>query len=185
MLLALALFEYPGIKKYHACETTMGKMEMQIRPFILQDIDAVITLSLKAWAPVFESLEQVMDKEVFYTLYPDWHISQREAVENVCEDRNKHVWVAEKNGVPAGFAALAFHPKDSMGEIYMIAVDPAHQRTGIGSALTEFSITEFKKAGMSIAMVATGGDPGHSPARNTYERAGFRMLPLAHYYKKL
>jgi len=34
---------------------------------------------------------------------------------------------------------------------------------------------------MSVAMVATGGDPGHAPARRTYEKLGFRQLPLAHY----
>jgi len=32
---------------------------------------------------------------------------------------------------------------------------------------------------MSVAMVATGGDPGHAPARRTYEKLGFRQLPLA------
>lgn len=34
-------------------------------------------------------------------------------------------------------------------------------------------------------MVATGGDPGHAPARRTYERLGFAPPPLVQYYKKL
>jgi hypothetical protein len=43
----------------------------------------------------------------------------------------------------------------------------------------------MKKSGMSIAMVETGGDRGHGPARGLYAHAGFRALPLARYFKKL
>ncbi|MEM7712190.1 MAG: GNAT family N-acetyltransferase, partial [Cyanobacteria bacterium P01_A01_bin.68] len=39
--------------------------------------------------------------------------------------------------------------------------------------------------GMSIAMVETAGDEGHAPARNTYEKAGFELFPVARYFKKL
>jgi hypothetical protein len=38
---------------------------------------------------------------------------------------------------------------------------------------------------MSVAMVETGADPGHGPARRTYEKAGFEQLPIARYFKKL
>ena len=67
----------------------------------------------------------------------------------------------------------------------MIAVDPDHQRGGIGTALTEFALDRMRDAGMSVAMVETGGDSGHAPARHTYEKMGFRLLPIARYFKKL
>ncbi len=38
---------------------------------------------------------------------------------------------------------------------------------------------------MALAMVETGGDPGHAPARRSYERSGFVQLPIARYFKKL
>jgi GNAT superfamily N-acetyltransferase len=72
-----------------------------------------------------------------------------------------------------------------MGEIYMVAVDPDFQGHGIGTALTEFALNWMKEAGMSVAMVETGGDPGHAPARRTYEKLGFGLLPIARYFKKL
>lgn len=31
----------------------------------------------------------------------------------------------------------------------------------------------------------TGDDPGHAPARTTYAQAGFRLLPVARYFKAL
>jgi hypothetical protein len=43
----------------------------------------------------------------------------------------------------------------------------------------------MKAAGMSVAMVETGGDPGHAPARYTYEKMGFGLFPVARYFKKL
>jgi GNAT superfamily N-acetyltransferase len=67
----------------------------------------------------------------------------------------------------------------------MLAVDPDHQTGGVGTALTEFALDRLKDAGMRIAMVETGGDPGHAPARRTYERAGFTLLPIARYFKNL
>ena len=85
----------------------------------------------------------------------------------------------------AGFVALKLHPEDRMGEIYMIAVDPDFQRRGVAARLTSHSLDWFRQAGMSIAMVETGGDPGHAPARRTYEASGFRLLPVARYFKGL
>jgi hypothetical protein len=38
---------------------------------------------------------------------------------------------------------------------------------------------------MDIAVVETGGDPGHAPARAAYEVAGFTLLPIARYFRLL
>ncbi len=72
-----------------------------------------------------------------------------------------------------------------MGEISMLAVDPDYQGGGIGVALTEFALDRLKDAGMTVAMVETGGDPGHAAARRTYEKAGYNLLPIARYFKNL
>ena len=69
--------------------------------------------------------------------------------------------------------------------IYMLAVDPDYQGGGIGTALTEFALARIKDAGMPVAMVETGFDPGHAAARRTYEKAGYVQLPVARYFKKL
>ena len=50
----------------------------------------------------------------------------------------------------------------------MVAVEPDIQGRGIGSALTESALEKMKDARMSVAMVETGGDSGHEPARQTY-----------------
>lgn len=158
---------------------------MTIRPFAAADGDTVVHLSLRAWAPVFASIEQAMDPAVYRVFYPDWRVQQREAVEAVLADPDQHVWVAERDGTLAGFVAVALHRDDDMGEIYMTAVDPDHQGRGIGTALAEFAVDWMREAGLTVAMVETGGDPGHAAARRTYEKVGFRLLPIARFFKKL
>ena len=161
-------------------------MQPRIRPFEDRDIEAVVDLSLRAWAPVFASLEQVLGSDIFRRQHPDWREDQRQAVEEVCTTKEGRVWVAEAGGGPVGFVAVELHhPERDMGEISMLAVDPDHQGGGIGTALTEFALEKLKEAGMTVAMVETGGDPGHAAARRTYEKAGYVHLPIARYFKNL
>jgi ribosomal protein S18 acetylase RimI-like enzyme len=161
-------------------------MRPQIRPLDDRDAEAVVGLSLRAWAPVFASIERALGSEIYGLLFPDgWLASQRQAVEAVCASQEKRVWVAEVDGTTVGFVAVDLHPESSMGEIHMLAVDPDHQGNGIGTALTEFALARIKDAGMKVAMVETGGDPGHAAARRTYEKAGYLHLPIARYFKNL
>ena len=158
---------------------------MEIRPYDASRLEAIVRLSLRAWAPVFESIAMVMDPAVYREQHPDWRVAQRKAVESACTDENIHVLVATEGLQAVGFAALKLHAEDRMGEIYMIAVDPDFQRRGIGRSLTTHSLAWLREAGMTTVMVETGGDPGHAPARRTYESAGFRLFPVARYFRKL
>ncbi|NER79415.1 MAG: GNAT family N-acetyltransferase [Leptolyngbya sp. SIO1D8] len=161
-------------------------MGLRIEPYEPSYLEPIIVLSLRAWTPVFDSIQNTLDADVYRAFYPEnWRVSQQKAVENVCAAADTHVWVAVDADAIAGFVAVNLHAEDSMGEIYMVAVDPDLQGHGIGSALIAFALDWMKEAGMSIAMVETGSDPGHAPARCTYEKAGFGLWPVARYFKKL
>jgi ribosomal protein S18 acetylase RimI-like enzyme len=161
-------------------------MQPRIRPFEHRDAEAVVALSLRAWAPAFASLQQVLGFDIFGRQHPDWREDQRRAVEEVCAAKKGRVWVAEVGASVVGFVAVELHhPERGMGETCMLAVDPDHQGGGIGTALTEFALDRLKDAGMKVAMVETGGDPGHAAARRTYEKAGYVLLPIAKYFKNL
>lgn len=95
------------------------------------------------------------------------------------------MWVAETEGEVVGFVGIKADEEERLGEVYIIAVDPAHQRSGVGAARTQLALDELADAGMTVAMVETGGDPGHAPARDLYERSGFTLLPIARYFKAL
>lgn len=158
---------------------------MVIERFEPSRLDEVVKLSLRAWAPVFASIEAEMEPAVFRHFHPDWRTTQAEAVTAACTDEETHVWIALENSRTAGFVALRIDSEEDLGEIYMIAVDPEFQRRGIARALTEHALGWFEDRGMSVVMVETGGDPGHAPARAAYESLGFRPFPAVRYFKKL
>lgn len=159
---------------------------MTIEPLDASMVGEVVALSLRAWEPVFRSMEQAMLPAVYRAFFgDDWRAAQRRAVEAACADPDIDVWVATKPPRVAGFVALRLHPEDRMGEIHMIAVDPDFQRRGIAARLTSLALDRFRQSGMSIAMVETGADPGHAPARRAYEASGFTLFPAARYFKEL
>jgi len=161
-------------------------MTVQIRPIGAGEIEAVVRLSLLAWAPVFRSFEQVLGSGIYTLIYPDWRTSQRAAVEQICNDSTGNsVWVADLDGTVTGFIVCSLNEEEKVGEVELLAVDPAFQNRGIGAALNEFALAEMKARGMTLAVAGTGGDPGHAPARTAYEKAGYTGLPLVRYYKDL
>jgi GNAT superfamily N-acetyltransferase len=162
-------------------------MDRTIRKYTPSDRDAVIALSLRAWAPVFDSIQAALRGSGVYELqYPNgWAAAQEAAVAEMCDADGTSVWVAELSGVVAGFAAVQLHEADRMGEISMLAVDPEYQRRGLAAQLTGVALDWMRRRGMTSAMVETGGDPGHAPARITYEAAGFHLLPIARYFRAL
>jgi ribosomal protein S18 acetylase RimI-like enzyme len=159
---------------------------MRIREFAPADLDAVVALSLRAWQPVFPSITEALTPEIDALLTtPDWPTAQARDVEQVCRAEDVLVWVATVNDAVAGFTALKIPDDKVLGEIYMLAVDPAFQGHGVGNALTEFALEWMRNEGVQVAMVETGGDPGHAPARRTYAGAGMHQIEVARYFKRL
>jgi GNAT superfamily N-acetyltransferase len=159
---------------------------IEIREFREGDLETVIEFSLRAWAPVFAAVRDVLGDDIFLRLHPDWKANQSEAVKSSCLSEERDVFVAVASGRPVGFVAVAlnaFHER--MGVIEIIGVDPDYQRRGVSAQLTEFATQHMRSHGMDIAVVETGGDPGHAPARAAYETAGFTLLPIARYFRLL
>ncbi|MBU0495556.1 MAG: GNAT family N-acetyltransferase [Chloroflexi bacterium] len=160
-------------------------MTLTIRPVRDDDVEALVALSLLAWEPVFASFERILDPAIYPIIYPDWHKSQQEGVEAACRDEETFVGVAVVDGVVVGFAAYKLHPQDQTGEVDLLAVHPDYQNQGVGTALNDWALDQMRASGMRMAVVGTGGDPSHAPARRSYEKAGYVGLPLVRYYKDL
>ena len=164
----------------------MAHDAIDIREFAEDDLENVVAFSLRAWEPVFASVQAVLGDEIFLRLHPDWRASQAETVRSICTNDERDVYVAVVGARPVGFVAVAlnaFHER--MGVIEIIGVDPDYQRRGIGARLSEFAADHMRRRGMDIAVVETGGDPGHAPARALYGEVGFTLLPIARYFRLL
>ena len=144
-----------------------------------RDKEPIVALSVRAWRPVHESFEKIWGRPLFERFYPDWPTQQAAAVGEAL-DVNA-TWVVTVDATVAGFVNVIFNNETRIGEIYMIAVDPDYQRRGLATLLTQQAISEMRARGMTLAIVSTGGDPGHAPARATYERNGFTAFPQVLY----
>jgi ribosomal protein S18 acetylase RimI-like enzyme len=162
-------------------------MAVDIREYDPADHDAVVALSLRAWAPNFASMEAVLGAELHTRQHgTDWREYQARSVSEALSASPDSTWVAQVGGAIVGFVVATIADREQrLGEIFMLAVDPAAQRHGVGRALTDHATAWLREAGMAVAMIGTGGDPGHAAARHLYEQAGYRLMPIARYFKAL
>jgi GNAT superfamily N-acetyltransferase len=157
-----------------------------IRPYQPADLEQIVQLSLLAWEPVFIAWQKILGPSLYpIAIYTDWRQGQKEVVEKYCQDEKMHTWVGEVNGQVAGFIVYELNIETRVGEVQLLAVNPEEQNQGLGTELNLFALQKLKEGGMKLAVVGTGGDEGHAPARRSYEKAGYTGLPLMRYYKEL
>jgi len=150
------------------------------------DVERLVQLTLAAFVPVFEMFERELGPAVYRLIWPDWQASQRNGVEALCRERDKHsVLVAELDGTPVGFIAWDVNLPDRTAEVQLVAVDPQHQNRGIGTVLNRAVIELVRTSGVRLIRVETGADPAHAPARRSYEKVGYVAMPLIRYFQNL
>ena len=159
-------------------------MKIKIRPFTDSDINDVIIITLLAFEPIFISFEKILGPRIYPIIYPDWRKSQTDGVENISQNNKISLWVAEVDKNVVGYIAYELYD-DKTGEVQLMAVHPEYQNHGIGTQLNTFALQKMKEGGMKMAIVSTGGDESHAPARRSYEKAGYTALPLVKYYRDL
>lgn len=159
-------------------------MNFQIRPFKSSDLEGLVELTLLAFEPVFRSFEKILGAGIYPILYPDWRKRQTEGVQMISHSKKICLWVAEVDEKVVGFIAYELY-EDRTGEVQLLAVHPEYQNQGIGTKLNNLALEKMKESGIKLAVVATGGDESHAPARKSYEKAGYTALPLVRYYKDL
>ncbi|WP_010141671.1 GNAT family N-acetyltransferase [Oceanicola sp. S124] len=157
-----------------------------IRPYDPAQRTAVLDLVRRAWDEIMPVTRTEVPGFVYDSFYPEgWQARQRADIADLLDLAPEACWLAFAGDRPAGVLCLRLHPEDRMGEIHLLAVDPAHQRQGIGTALMAFAEAKLRAGGVAMVMVETLLDSGHAPARRAYEGRGFQPWPLARYFKKL
>ncbi len=154
-----------------------GDASPGVRPVDQADVERCRALGLEAFRPVFASFEREYGADLYPRLRPDGEQAHVEYIEAACFDPDKDTWVLERDGGVAGFVVLTTD-EQAVGRIELLAVDPTHQRRGVGGVLNRFALGRLAAAGMAYAVVGTGNDPGHAAARASYEAVGFRPWPV-------
>lgn len=87
-------------------------------------------------------------------------------------DKDTMVLVASVEGILSGFAIMKF--RDDESHLFLLAVAPRFQRSGIGSALLDWLDKSCRTAGISKVRVELRAS--NRPAMLFYERFGFRSV---------
>lgn len=158
--------------------------DLEVIPYSAEHNNAVLALTVDAWTPVFSKTQNDVPRFVFEAFYSSgWQTRQTSEVDDLLKNEPESIWLAVLDGTLVGFVGLRLHPEDQMGEIYIIAVSPDHQRRGISTALWKHAEDKIRASGAKMIMVETIGDSGHEPACRAYEAFGFERWPLARYFK--
>lgn len=165
----------------------MADTRLKIRPFRVGDAEQLQDIRARAFAPVFQSFRDIVGPEIASVAFATAEGEQARHLSDLCKaDAAQKLFVAELAGRIVGFVAVSLDETQKLGEVGLNAVDPDDAGQGFGTQLYEFALDEMRAAGMKAAVVGTGGDPSHAPARRAYEKAGFGpFVPSQWYYRVL
>ncbi len=124
----------------------------------------------------------------------DWHPEQGGWTLADVEEREAEPWfdadgflLHERAGALVGFCWTKIHPpagdEPALGEIYVIASDPAVHGRGLGTQLTVAGLTWLHRAGVDTAMLYVESD--NFAARHVYEDTlGFHVHQTHRWYRR-
>jgi len=90
-------------------------------------------------------------------------------------------FIAERGGQMAGFHWTKVHDP-TLGEVYVVGVDPAEQGSGLGRTLTLAGLRHLRDRGVAEAMLYVDEDNG--PAIRMYEALGFTRATVDAMYRR-
>src|SRR5699024_9466241 len=146
----------------------------------------LLDLAIRAWIPVFPRMKADVPSFVYDSFYPDgWEMRQYAELAAVLDLEPENMEIAVLEDVLVGWVCTRLEHEDSMGEVYLIVVNPSRQGMSVVRALLERAYERARTAGMRMIMVETGDDSGQGLARDLYESDGFVRWPVARYFKEL
>jgi GNAT superfamily N-acetyltransferase len=129
-----------------------------------------------AFAPVFDSFRALLGDDVYQLAQAPEEVAQAGYLSSLLEPASAwEVYAVELAGIVVGFVSVQLNRDTLIGEIGLNAVHPDWAGSGIGTAMYDFAVERMREAGMRVAVVSTGGDDSHAPARRAYAKAGFNV----------
>jgi GNAT superfamily N-acetyltransferase len=151
-----------------------GRAEVLMRGANASDIPELEEVRRAAFAPVFASFRALLGDEIYQLAQArEEQAHAGYLVSLLAPASGWEVYVAEQAGTVVGFVSVQLNRETMVGEIGLNAVHPDRAGAGIGTAMYDFALERMREAGMRVAVVSTGGDASHAPARRAYAKAGF------------
>jgi ribosomal protein S18 acetylase RimI-like enzyme len=150
---------------------------MVIRPFREADGDALRRITVACFATsMHATVEQLFGRHGGL----GWQQRKIADVEGDCARFRKGALVAEEEGHVVGFVTTEVDSRTRVGHIANLAVDPAFQCKGVGTALLRAAVQHLASQGMTHARIETL-EPNLA-GRHLYPKMGFREIARQIYY---
>ena len=142
-----------------------------IRSFEPRDLPALQAIRRAAFEPVFRSFRDIVGEKIAAIALTDADAEQAKHLDDICvPDSGHHVLVVTLDGETVAFVSYSIDTAKRTGEIGLNAVHPDHAGRGLGTWMYDYVLARMTELGMAVAVVGTGGDSSHAPARRAYER---------------
>jgi mycothiol synthase len=126
-----------------------------LRTFVTDDVDDIVAVNARAFAQHPE--QGAMDRaDMQRRMASDWFDPAG-------------LFVAERDGRVVGFHWTKV--EDSVGEVYVVGIDPDAQGGGLGTALTARGLRHLHERGLPVVDLYVEGD--NAPALTVYRKLGF------------
>jgi len=160
---------------------------MLIRTFEPRDLARLAKLTIETFGPFYEDSFRPLAGDVIFTRqHGQWREDYQALLAALhAPEHNKHVAVADLDGVIAGYVGWEIDVPREHGRVSILAVDARHRRDHLGTGLCEHAFGHMRAHGAVYVEIGTGGDAFHAPARALYEGLGCIKLPVAVYFREL
>lgn len=147
----------------------MAGADLIIRDYAPADLPRLHEIRTAAFATVYASFRAIVGERIAPHAFGGEEEAQGRHLEELCTGDASRIFVAELGGQIVGFTGISLDRAKELGELALNAVDPDFAGKGVGEALYRYALDRMRDAGMKAAVVGTGGDASHAPARRAYQ----------------
>ncbi len=152
----------------------------------LPQIDRITVICYKA---IHESWVAMQGEDVYNAIRnPEVSWEERKAAQNreLFAEHPEWVWVLENKGGIIGFVTFKINKEIGYGLLDNNGVLPKYAGRGWGKFMYRHVLQYLRAQDIKVAIVETGLDDPHIPARCAYESVGFdRSAPVIYYWQDL
>ncbi len=158
----------------------------QAQPSDMPSIDEITIICYTSIAESWIEMQSESISEALRDPNMTWQERKKKQNHDLFSEHPEWIWVLEQNSKLIGFVTFKINFDRGLGIIDNNGVLPEFAGKGFGKFMYRHVLDYFRKQGLKVAMVETGLDDPHIPARKAYEGVGFdRSTPVVYYWQDL
>lgn len=149
--------------------------EITYRPATVDDLAAIVAIARRIWTMGLTRRLEERFGPLGGRAWDDWTADDLGGAVQGAIARDMCL-VAVVEGQIAGWVTWSVNLPREQGQVGYNGVAPEFRGRGLGTALVQQALQALRAAGCRFALVITGLDDGHAPARHVYEKCGFEAF---------